>query len=361
MDLPGSIFLLSVTMLPAASVPQRGVALTRIPNPPPLAEVGPASTSGRLALLRVADERRPLGRRARDAAPLASRSAGACSRRPVGVDLGRRGRSARSTLGVQVGRRGRAPAASRTACALRGPAASSSTGALGASMASSSASAGARRPASSSAPRDPQCPWRPGQLGQLAALAASTCRRGRGDPNQIEFTPELVLTSPGSKPRVLDPKHDYVTKGDTIEAFITPAEGVFVYLGYCDGDEFALYPAERRALRAEARHRFKIPGPYDIDDDRVLYVIASRTAVSRASPDLAIVIAQSRKAMGRRAMDDECASGPGNGAGSQAPSVRPTNVRPAATAIKVVRYEFSLDLGVEIGRGLDGKQHWLAD
>jgi len=156
---------------------------------------------------------------------------------------------------------------------------------------------------------------------------------------QIEFTPELVLTSPGSKPRVLDPKHDYVAQGDTIEAFITPEEGVYVHLGYCNGDEFALYPAEGRALRAEAKHRFKIPEPYDIDNDRVLYVIVSRTEVSLASPDLAIAIAQSRQAMGRRAMDDDCPGVPSDDAGSQTPSVTPTDVRPAATAIRVVRYE----------------------
>lgn len=157
--------------------------------------------------------------------------------------------------------------------------------------------------------------------------------------NRIEFTHQLVLTSPGSKSRVLDPKHDYVAKGDTIEAFITPEEDVFVYLGYCNGDEFKLYPEAGRALRAEARHRFKIPEPYDIDDDRVLYVIASRAEVSLASPDLVIAIAQSRQAMGRRAMDGDCAGGHGNGAGSQTPSVTPINVRPAETAIKVVRYE----------------------
>jgi len=125
-----------------------------------------------------------------------------------------------------------------------------------------------------------------------------------------------------------------------IEAFITPEDGVFVYLGYCNEGEFALYPAEGRALRAEARHRFKLSEPYDIDDDRMLYVIVSRTVVSLASPDLAIAIAQSREAMGRRAMDDDCAGGPGAGAGSQSPSVTPTDVRPVETAIKVVRYEF---------------------
>jgi len=159
--------------------------------------------------------------------------------------------------------------------------------------------------------------------------------------NRIEFTYELVLTSPGSKSRVLDPEHDYVAKGDTIEAFITPEEAVFVYLAYCNGDEFALYPAEgRRALRAEARHRFKIPDPYDIDDDRVLYVIVSRAKVSLASPDLAIAIAQSRHAMGRHAMDGDCVGGPGDSAGSQTPSVTPIKVRPPETAIKVVLYEF---------------------
>lgn len=156
---------------------------------------------------------------------------------------------------------------------------------------------------------------------------------------QIKFTPELVLTNLGSKSRVLDPKHDYVSKGDTIEAFITPEEDAFVYLGYCNNNEFKLYPEADRALRAEARHRFKIPEPYDIDDDRVLYVIVSRTAVSLASPDLAIAIAQSRQAMGRRAMDGDCAGEPENGAGSQTRSVTPIDVRAAEAPIKVVRYE----------------------
>jgi hypothetical protein len=138
----------------------------------------------------------------------------------------------------------------------------------------------------------------------------------------------------------LDPKHDYVAKGDTIEVFITPEEDVFVYLGYCNRNEFKLYPEAGRALRAEARHRFKIPEPYDIDDDRVLYVIGSRAEVSLASPDLAIAIAESRQAMRRQAMEGDCAGGPGDGSGSQTPSVTPIAVRPPETAIKVVRYEF---------------------
>ena len=178
------------------------------------------------------------------------------------------------------------------------------------------------------------------------SLSLATCgaRAGGNDEtrpprnaHRIEFTPELVLTSPGSKSRVLDPEHDYVAKGDTLEAFITPDEDVFVYLGYCNGDEFALYPPEGRTLRAEARHRFKIPDPYDIDDDRVLYVIVSRTALSLANPDLAIAIAQSRPAMGRRAMDGDCARGPGDGTGSQ--TVISTPVRAQETEIKVVRYK----------------------
>jgi hypothetical protein len=179
------------------------------------------------------------------------------------------------------------------------------------------------------------------------SLSLATCGAHAGGNNemrpprsaQVEFTPELVLTSPDSKSRVLAPKRDYVAKGDTIEAFITPKESAFVYLGYCNGDEFALYPAEPRVLRAEAGHKFKIPEPYDIDDDSVLYVIVSPTAVSRASPELAIAIAQSRQAMGRRPMDSDCASGPGDGAGSQTPSLTPINVRAQETAIKVVRYE----------------------
>jgi hypothetical protein len=150
-----------------------------------------------------------------------------------------------------------------------------------------------------------------------------------------------VLTSPGSKPRPpLDPKQDYVANGDTIEVFITPEENVFVYLGYCDHNEFKLYPEAGRILRAEARHRFKIPEPYDIDYyDEMLYVIASRAEVSLASADLAFAIAQSRQAMGRRAMDGDCTGGSRKAAGSQDPSVIPIDVRASEAAIKAVRYE----------------------
>jgi len=158
--------------------------------------------------------------------------------------------------------------------------------------------------------------------------------------HRIAFTHQLVVTSPGAKPRVLDPRQDDVATGDVVEAFITPEEDVFVYLGYCNGDEFALYPADGRTLRAEARRRFKIPDPYDIVQDRVLYVIASRAEVSLASPDLAIAIAQSRHAMGRQAMSGDCAGGPGDGAGPQTSSLTPIEVRPPETAIQVVRYEF---------------------
>jgi hypothetical protein len=163
----------------------------------------------------------------------------------------------------------------------------------------------------------------------------------RGSPRsakQIEFTSQLVLTTPGSKPRVMDPKQDHVASGDTIEIFITPDEKAFVYLGYCDHNDFKLYPEAGHVLLAEAGHRFKIPEPYDIDDDRVLYVIASRAEVSLASPELFFAIAHSRQAMDRGAMDSDCAGGPGKGTGSQEPSVIPIDRAPVA-AIKAVRYE----------------------
>lgn len=183
--------------------------------------------------------------------------------------------------------------------------------------------------------------------GMSLSLATCEAHTGGNDEirvprsaNRIEFKQQLVLKSKGSKPRILDPKHDYVAKGDTIEVSITPEEDVFVYLGYCDRNKFVLYPeAGRQALRAEARHTFKLPDPYDIDDDRVLYVIVSRTEVSLASPDLTIAIAQRRQAVGRRAMDSDCAEGSGDGTGSQTPSLTSITVRPAETAIKVVRYE----------------------
>jgi hypothetical protein len=179
-------------------------------------------------------------------------------------------------------------------------------------------------------------------------LSLATCGAHIGDNDdtraprsvkQIEFTCQLELTSPGSKPRALDPKRDYAANGDTVEVFITPRENAFVYLGYCDHNEFKLYPEAGRVLRAEAGHRFKIPEPYDIDDDKALYVIASRTEVSLASPDLAIAIAQSRQAMGRRAMDSDCAAKSEKGADSQDRSVSPIDVRASETAIKAVRYE----------------------
>ena len=156
----------------------------------------------------------------------------------------------------------------------------------------------------------------------------------------IEFVPKLVLKGRDSKSRDLDPKRDYVAKGDSIEVFVTPQQDVYVYLGYCNGKEFMLYPEPGRTLRAEARHRFKIPEPYNIDDDRVLYVIVSRMEVSPANPDLAIAIAQSRQAVGRGAMDSDCAGGP-TPVRSQTPSVIPIDVRAPKEGdpINVVRYE----------------------
>jgi hypothetical protein len=184
------------------------------------------------------------------------------------------------------------------------------------------------------------------------SLSLATCAAHAGGNDEIrvprsaspiKFEPQLELKSKDSKTRILDPKHAYVayvTKGDAIDVSITPEENVFVYLGYCDRNKFALYPeAGRQALRAQARHTFKLPVPYDIDDDRVLYAIASRTEVSLASPDLTIAIAQSREAVGRRAMDGDCAEGSGDGTGSQASSLTTIIARPADTAIKAVRYE----------------------
>lgn len=181
-----------------------------------------------------------------------------------------------------------------------------------------------------------------------ASLSFATCgahigdnddtRGGPRSAKQIEFTYQLALTNPGSKPRVMDPKQDYVSSGDAIEVFITPEENAFVYLGYCDHNDFKLYPEAGRVLRADAGHRFKIPEPYDIDDDTVLYVIASRAAISLASPDLFFAIADSRQAVGRGAMDGDCAGGSGKGAGSQEPSVIPIDRAPVA-AIKAVRYK----------------------
>src|SRR5262249_15663789 len=155
------------------------------------------------------------------------------------------------------------------------------------------------------------------------SLSLATCEAHTGgndetrvprNANRIEFEYQLVLKSKGSKTRILDPKHGYVATGDTIDVSITPKEDVFVYLRYCDGNTCALYPGTgHKALRAEDKHTFKLPDPYDIDDDKVLYVIASRTEISLASPDLTIAIAQSRQAAGRRAMDGDCAEGSSDG------------------------------------------------
>jgi hypothetical protein len=155
--------------------------------------------------------------------------------------------------------------------------------------------------------------------------------------SRIQFTQQLVLTRAGAKPRVLNPEHDYVATGDTIYASLTPEEDVFVYLGYCEEAEFKLYP-EDRVFRAGARRRFEVPVPYDVGDDRVLYVIVGRTEVSLSSPDLAIAIARSRQAAGRQAMADDCAGRAHDDPDSPSSSVIRINARSAEPTIKAIRY-----------------------
>lgn len=182
------------------------------------------------------------------------------------------------------------------------------------------------------------------------ALSLGACgARGGGnqqtrplDPGpQISFEHGLTLTSPGSKPRPLH-QGDYVTTGDEIRAFVRPKESVFVYIGYCDGNEFALYPPKDQPLLAESQQKTEI-GPLTVLEGsrpEVVYVIVSRAEISLANPDLAIAIAQSRQAKGRRAVDGDCAAGPGDGSGSQNPSVTPIAKRLPEIVIEVVRYEF---------------------
>ena len=142
-----------------------------------------------------------------------------------------------------------------------------------------------------------------------------------------------------SEHRILHRASDSVSNGDSIQALVTPTEDVYLYLGYCDGHEFALYPP-RGSLRAEARHETRIPPGNDgleITGDsgsEVIYLILSKSELSLSSSDLAVKIASSGGSV-----DADCAGQMHDKSGAPISSQTPIDVRPSGNAIEVVRYE----------------------
>src|SRR5215468_5792856 len=107
----------------------------------------------------------------------------------------------------------------------------------------------------------------------------SVIRTGIRTP--IVFDHQIEARRPGtSGRRILHPKGDSVTNGDLLQALVTPKERVYLYLGYCDGHEFVLFPREGGLLAAAGRPT-QIPpgdGSVEISGDskyEVLYLIVS--------------------------------------------------------------------------------------
>lgn len=179
----------------------------------------------------------------------------------------------------------------------------------------------------------------------LAILAACTNKNGTTrsmvPASRIFFEHRFEARRPETPEyRLLHRTGDIVTNGDSIQALVIPVEDVYLYLGYCDGHEFALYPP-RGSLRAEARHETRIPpgdGGLEITGDsrsEVVYLILSKSALSLSSSELAVKIASSGGSV-----DGDCAGQMRDSSGSPISSQMPIDVRRSDNAVEVVRYEF---------------------
>jgi hypothetical protein len=160
--------------------------------------------------------------------------------------------------------------------------------------------------------------------------------------SRIVFEHQVEARRPEtSAHRILHRKGDSVTDGDWIQAVVTPKEDVYLHIGYCDGKKFALFPPQPGSLRAEAGREARIPpgdGGFKISGDsksEVLYLILSKTELSLASPDLAVKIASSGGSV-----DGDCGGQMRDGSGAPIPPGTPIAIRPADSALEVVRYEF---------------------
>ncbi len=171
---------------------------------------------------------------------------------------------------------------------------------------------------------------------------------------QNNSTRNRVLTSPilfkyhvearrqdSSIHRILRPQGDSVSNGDRLQAFVKTSQDVYLYLGYCDRHEFALFPTTGGVVRAEAKREARIPpehGALEISSDaksEVIYVILSTEELSLASPDLAVKLATSRGTV-----DGDCAGLMRDSSGKPIPPETPVNARSSESNIEVVRYEF---------------------
>ena len=175
----------------------------------------------------------------------------------------------------------------------------------------------------------------------MACTNKSDTMRSMAPASRISFVCEFEARRPGtSEYRRITPSSDGVTNGDSIQALVTPTEDVYLYLGYCDGHEFALYPPQG-SLRAEARHGTRIPpadGGLEITGNsrsEVVYLILSKSELSLSSSDLAVKIASKG-----RSVDGDCAGQMHNSAGEPISSQMPIDVRRSGNAIEVERYEF---------------------
>lgn len=169
----------------------------------------------------------------------------------------------------------------------------------------------------------------------LAALAAC----GGGSANAPERGKVIVPIKFNAHLQVGDRplrQGDSVYNGDRIHAFVTAARDVYLYLGFCDGHQFKLFPEPpRSAIRAVANQETKIPegeGAYEIASDsksEVLYLILSTDGLSLATPELAV-----KRATSGAPADGDCAGpaplSPGRG----------DEARPGDSGLEVVRYVF---------------------
>lgn len=180
----------------------------------------------------------------------------------------------------------------------------------------------------------------------LAALAACGSEnhsiRNRILTNPIVFEHRLEARRQNSSMhRRLRPKGDSVSDGDQLHALVKASQDVYLYLGYCDGHEFALFPPVGGVVRAEAKREARIPpeqGALEIKSDvpsEVIYLILSTEELSLASPDLAVKLAISSEAV-----DGDCAGPMRDSSGKPIRPETPVKARPAESNIEVVRYEF---------------------
>lgn len=180
----------------------------------------------------------------------------------------------------------------------------------------------------------------------LAVLAAcggqNNSTRTRVLTHPIVFKHRLeVRRQDNSLHRRLRRRGDSVSNGDRLQAFVKASQDVYLYLGYCDRHEFALFPSAGGVVRAEAKREARIPpehGALEIDSDaksEVIYLILSTEELSLASPDLAVKLATSRGAV-----DGDCAGPMRDRSGKPIPPEPPVKARPSESNIEVVRYEF---------------------